>query len=288
MFEKSAIGIFIVESPLHCGMGQDIGIIDQPLQRERYTNYPKIQGSEIKGVFRQAYKNKDVEEIFGPEASGVEGGDYASAVSFGDAKILFFPVKSLKGVYVWLTCSDVINKFARILRIAGINDIKLPNHFLHDLPSNICVANEDISIDKKVVLEEYSFDLKGENINFSELIDKLLPKDKEYEYLKEKMNKSICVVSDDIFREFTEMSTEVINRVRIDNTTGVVETGGLWTEEYLPVDTVLYFPVFAGKTRGKDNLDADTILKKLKELCNYLRIGGNETVGKGFVRINWI
>jgi CRISPR-associated protein Cmr4 len=298
MFEKSAIGIFIVETPLHCGVGQDIGIVDQPIQRERYTRYPIIHGSEIKGVFRQYYERKynkgnNVEEIFGPENSGEEGGDYASAVSFGDARILFFPVKSLKGTYVWITSKDVLDKFNRTLKMAGINDIRIPS-----IPSirdnQIIVYNNSIVVDNKVILEEYMFEKQNGNANDFEslkgLIEKIVPNVDEYQYLKNCLKEKICIVSDEVFREFTEMSTEVITRIKINNDTGVVEKGALWTEEYLPTDTILYFPVFAVKTRSKETqqLSADEVLNKIKSLNTYLQIGGNETVGKGFVRINWI
>lgn len=288
MFEKSTIGIFIVESPVHCGVGQDIGIVDQPIQRERYTNYPRIQGSEIKGVFRQYYKGKDIEDIFGPEESGDEGGDFASAISFGDARVLFMPIKSLRGTYVWITSKDVLEKFSRTLRIANIN-ISVPSIF----PINndeIIIYDDSIAVDEKVILEEYMFTKKnGNKGEFNLIIDKIVPNSaKEYNYLKESLKKKLCIVSDDIFREFSEMSTEIITRIKIDKVTGTVKSGALWTEEYLPVDTILYFPVFAVKSRKSNNLTAEMILNNLKGINEYIQIGGNETVGKGFVRINWI
>lgn len=39
------------------------------------------------------------------------------------------------------------------------------------------------------------------------------------------MKKDIMVISDDDFRDFTEMSTEVITRTRIDPDKGTVQNG---------------------------------------------------------------
>ena len=40
-------------TPLHAGTGQDLGIVDLPIQRERHTSYPKIEGSGLKGAIRE-------------------------------------------------------------------------------------------------------------------------------------------------------------------------------------------------------------------------------------------
>ncbi|MCX8082697.1 MAG: type III-B CRISPR module RAMP protein Cmr4 [bacterium] len=289
MFEQNKIGFLIAESPIHCGVGQDVGIIDQPIQRERYTNYPRIQGSEIKGVFRQYYKGDDIDAIFGPEKSGEEGGDFASAVSFSDARVLFYPVKSLKDVYVWITCKDVLEKFRRSLAMAGINSIQVPD--VEPVENeHIIVSDNSICIGNQVVLEEYLFNKQDiEPSSFDSIIEAIVPKEDEYKYLKESLKKKICIVSDDVFRDFVEMSTEVITRIRIDKNTGVVQEGALWSEEYLPMDTILYFSLFVVKTRDKKQvIEAKNIVDKLTEMTSYIQIGGNETVGKGFVRINWL
>lgn len=290
MFEKSAIGIFIVETPVHCGTGQDIGVVDQPLQRERHTNYPRIQGSEVKGSFRRYYKNGDVEEIFGPEEGGEEEDKYASAVSFGDVRVLFFPVKSLKGTYVWITCKDVLDKFSRTLKMANINGIAVPSVTPVD-DDSIITYDSSISVNGKVVLEEYMFNVQsGTSKKFDSLVDKIVPSSAaEYSYLNEGLKKKICIISDDNFKEFTTMSTEVITRIKVDDETGVVKSGALWTEEYLPTDTILYFPVFAVKSRKPNGtLSAQNALNKVKNMTPYIQVGGNETVGKGYVRVNWI
>ncbi len=83
--------------------------------------------------------------------------------------------------------------------------------------------------------------------------------------------------------------------MRIDRTKKTVEKGALWTEEHLPTDTLLYVPIYATDARknGKDGskLNGTQILEKARTLGteteNYLQLGGDETVGRGMVRIRW-
>ena len=50
MFEKHAAVFLYAISPVHMGAGQAIGVIDNPIQRERHTNHPSFAGSGIKGT----------------------------------------------------------------------------------------------------------------------------------------------------------------------------------------------------------------------------------------------
>ncbi len=52
MSMKSRMLYLYVETPLHAGAGSGLSNIDLPIQRERPTQYPMIQGSSIKGKLR--------------------------------------------------------------------------------------------------------------------------------------------------------------------------------------------------------------------------------------------
>ena len=121
------------------------------------------------------------------------------------------------------------------------------------------------------------------------------------------------MLSDDDFRDFVMLSTEVIARTKIDSKTGTVATGALWYEEYLPTDSILYSlalttPLFlkiegandaekqadekkkkgifyTNQTTGKNLKEAEDVMKFFaKRLPDIIQIGGNATVGKGIVR----
>lgn len=105
---NSRILYLFTRTPLHVGAGASVGAIDQPIQRERHTGFPVIPGSALKGVLADGYLAEDRKarseagrRIFGhenPEAEAARSG----SVSFGEAKLLAFPVRSAKGCFAWI------------------------------------------------------------------------------------------------------------------------------------------------------------------------------------------
>ena len=78
MFKQAKPLFLIVETPLHAGSGNDLGIVDLPIQREKHTDYPKIEASGLKGSIREifdAQRNKsEIELVFGPEQGDLHAG----------------------------------------------------------------------------------------------------------------------------------------------------------------------------------------------------------------------
>ena len=99
------------------------------------------------------------------------------------------------------------------------------------------------------------------------------------------------MVSNDMFSYFCEFSTEVITRIKIGDN-GVVQDGGLFTEEFLPEQTVLYNFVEDMQNCDKNSF-AKTILEEqgeeIKEaesnifprVEGMIQLGGDTTIGKG-------
>ena len=109
MFQASKALFIYCVSPVHMGAGTAIGLIDNPIQRERHTEYPMVAGSGLKGAVRHHFwsqldddSRKDkanlLNRLFGPDTNA---SDFAGAVSFGDAQLLAFPVRSLKRAFVY-------------------------------------------------------------------------------------------------------------------------------------------------------------------------------------------
>lgn len=335
---KSAKPFFIkVITPLHAGSGQDLGIVDMPIQRERHTGFPKIEASGLKGSMREVFeglkspenivsseklrgnfeglgeewkvtkdnseevkKDKNGNELikfdeaislsFGPK----EGDAHAGALGFTDAKILLFPVKSMKGVFAYITCPSVIERFYEDLGICmktesineneyNLGSIPYSNTVSDTDASSLIIKNKDKDI---VVLEEYSFSVKSDG-NTKKLA----------QFIKDKLGlnsvlEKFVVLSDEDFRDFVNLSTEVVTRTRIDPETGTVKGGALFTEEYLPSETILYSlalttPIF-NKDKGifesqnEEKLVMDFFENGVPEV---MQIGGNATIGKGVVEI---
>src|SRR5436309_15986200 len=79
-------------TPLHIGCGQDVGVVDLPVIRERTTGYPFIPGSGIRGSLRDTFSQRDagsVPILFGPTAEASDSGPrYAGCVAVPDARPL--------------------------------------------------------------------------------------------------------------------------------------------------------------------------------------------------------
>lgn len=325
MFKKIQPFFIVVETPLHAGSGSDLGIVDLPIQRERHTGFPKIESSGLKGSVREVfeelhdYKTKTwisddrrnslttlslkilepwkedktryeeaISLCFGPEG---EDDAHAGALGFTDARLLLFPVKSMKGVFAWITCPFILERFKKEIDLAGVSGMpELPGE-------NKVSTNSSLLVGDKIVLEEYTFPVSRCEISslFSEwLADKICDQENDW---KGKLKKDIVILSDDDFRDFVSLSTEVIARIKINNQTGTVQQGALFYEEYLPQESILYSlalasPIFKDKDddkgiftqngKGEEDIVIEFFRKGIPEV---MQIGGNATIGKGIVRI---
>lgn len=323
MYRKFQPIFIMTETPVHAGSGSELGIVDLPIQRERYTNFPKIEGSGIKGCIREAFEGsiekiklkvqknaQEVEEefqvkdkdlislVFGPE----DGDAHAGSIAFTDAKILLFPVKSLKGVFAWITCPMVLHRFIEDMEFAGKWDAK-DEWDLRGV-ENTVPKQSNVLVSGKVVLEEFTFNVteRDEATKIAEKLSQFIfPSDSVYKYWRDKLKKDLVILSDEDFEQFVKTSTEVITRTKISSETGTVQSGALWTEEYLPQDTILYTiamttsvrvdenKVSKGPFKGKDSdEEAGKVMEFFKQgLPEIIHLGGNQTIGKGIVRVKY-
>lgn len=296
MFEKAAMLFLYCETPVHAGSGSSLSIVDLPIQRERITNLPIVQASSLKGVLRaeiDRLKGKELAEVlFGPETQRAH--EHAGCVSPHDARILLFPVRSLVGVFAWTTCPLVLERFKREASAAGLQvDWTVPQSPTKSNQAFVA-SDTEITVDSTVVLEEFAFNAtpSQEAKTIAEWLSKnALPQSSEYQQWCEWLPKRFVILPDDAFRDFTQMATEVITRIRIDQEKKTVAEGALWTEEHLPNETLLYAPIFVSKPLAPNAeqlglASADDALKLLSELkLDRLQIGGDETVGRGIVKV---
>lgn len=241
-------GKFIhVLTPMHVGGNYEFSVVDQPIQREGHTGFPKIEASSFKGSVRHHLErqNKNVEELFGST-------EQAGKLTFTDAHILFFPIRSAKGLYALITCPSILARYTKGEPIK--------------LDGEAATYSNDLIIEGKLLLDEYVYTDIKRNDDFNQIIKSI----------EEKMGSAICLkqhallLSDDDFAYFVKHHTEVITRVAIDSTTGTVKEG-LFDEEYVPAEAIFYTTIYG---EGIENLGLDV-----------LQIGGNMTIGKGFVKI---
>ncbi len=274
---RTLISIFHCLSPLHAGIGQGIGTIDLPIAREKSTNIPVVPGSSLKGVLRDLCLDQGVKEaIFGPDTD--RASDFAGSVYFSDLILLCLPVQSLQGIFAWVTSPYILQRFQRDLyQDAKVNSLKLPTPRVTD----ICLSGNTPVLEKKVYLEELDFTAKvcETSTTWAQAIgEKAFPGDTEWQQI---FRDRFCVCHDDVFSYLMTQGTQVTARIKMENSKKTVAQGGLWYEEALPVETLLWGLTQIDEPRGgTKEVDAAEELAKLVQ--QPIQLGGNASVGRGF------
>jgi CRISPR-associated protein Cmr4 len=295
VFQKQAAVFLYCVTPVHMGAGSAIGAIDNPIQRECHTRHPCFAGSGLKGAVRHSFeqlggKKEFLDRLFGPASSS--GDLHAGAVSFGDAQLVAFPVRSLKRSYVYATCPLALSRAQRLLHVIGLNTSwSIPN-----VPDGKCrVLDQELLSEKSLHLELFQYELVTDAQDAvlaaiaGDLASKALPPDEAHRFFREKLQKDLVVLSDTDFAYFCQNATLVEPHVRISEKTGAADAdnGGLFYTENLPPESLLVAPLLASRTRtGKqDDEDAQSVIYKMKSVLNgkLLQIGGDATSGRGLV-----
>ncbi len=325
--QQQACLLFLhAQTGMHPGSGTALGTVDLPIQRERHTQWPIIPGSTLKGILRDAVREKakgsykpEYEEqnengerksvlkrsqrrvtneddaglvaAFGPGKVDQSNG-HVGAISLTDARVLAFPIRSLKGVFAWVTCPAVLGRLARDLKLSpNLNGQTLQEFKLQPLPAKdkgLCKKDGPLVIDgNKLLLEEFEFEVTGEATDVAKWIADYAVSDA---FTQDRIKSHLVVLHDDDFTHFVRHATEVVARVGLDYERKTVKKGALFYEEFLPPETLFYSVVLASPSRREGHArSAGEMLKYLSDnVPHVLQIGGDETIGKGLcaVRLN--
>ncbi|MBI4468134.1 MAG: type III-B CRISPR module RAMP protein Cmr4 [Acidobacteria bacterium] len=272
-------------SPLHMGAGTAIGLIDNPIQREVHTDWPSMAGSGIKGAIRHAlavdskWNNGLLPAIFGPEPkSGREL--YAGAVSFTDAQIVCFPVRSLRRAYVYATCPAALARLKRLIdadwQVPAVEE------------QEALIANDDLKQGNHLILESLAFNANRQD-SVPAIAKTLAARGMPEGFFSDKLKADLVILSDTDFTHFVKSSTLVEPHVCIDDNTGTAKGTGLFYTENLPPETLLVSLMMASRVRdGKTTMDAGTVIKAVSEALDAGKVwqfGGDATTGRGLVML---
>ena len=301
--EQRAVFIYCV-SPVHMGAGTALGVIDNPIQRERHTDYPVFAGSGLKGAVRHDFWAQaqamphdkaaadQVKSIFGPEP-GEGGSEFAGAISFSDAQLVCFPVRSMRQAFLYATSPTALARAMRALSLSGQSvswTVPTP-----DLGQSL-VSSTDACTEGRLPLEAFEFQAKEDGhvkTIARELAGMAFPSGDAFRFFAERMERGLVVLHDEDFGYFVRNATVVEPHVRIDDVTGTAEDGGLFYTENLPPESLLLSVIMASDERrkGEDRLKAGKVMETLlrggdqfKGLHERLvQIGGDATTGRGQV-----
>jgi CRISPR-associated protein Cmr4 len=265
MSEKKAYTIYLhAITPVHAGTGQvSASVIDLPIAREKATNWPMLPGSSLKGVFRS--RSPEKERLYGTPGQQAE-------VQLGDARVLFFPVRSWRGVFAYATCPLALRRMARDFAALGA-PLAFPTAAIPADPGDAgaSIAKSSVLEDRGVVWLD-DLKLSAERCLPEDLVTgvahAVFPDDAQSQG-------SFCarciLLSNSVFDFLCETATEVTARVSLNEETKTVKRGGLWYEEAVPAETVFVLPALGPALPAVSG--------------SVVQIGGNESVGRGLCRV---
>lgn len=276
---RAILGLY-TETPLHCGTESGSGYVDMPIQRERHSGFPMIPGSSIKGVLNDEVKwgESDRDYFFGadekppakpggPRIPGKPG-----SVSFGDAFLVAFPVRSSRYPFVWITCPIILERTYRALGRPWPKDVRR----LREGEAWSSTAEND------VLLEELQVSATSDGASILAPLTGLLPSCPELAYTKGIFGERLYAISDEDFSKLIETATEIVTRIRIDKPSGTTSEGEgqLFNEELVPRDTL-----FLTVLREMNGSDPEF---RVHDIPPVIRLGGHETIGRGVTWVNGI
>jgi len=257
------------ETSIHAGTGQNSGVIDLPIQREAHTGWPCVFGSAMKGAIRahaevrKQWPKNDIERVFGKADASASSG-----IAVTDARLLLLPVRSLTGHFKLCTCLPVLKRLLRDLRMSGLSENA-------SLPEQEPKAGQVYSVTAKgdIYLEEFAFEQQPVELGLDAIITLLAKFGADADALK----RQLLIMREDDFADFCRTATAITPHICIeDKVNKTVKAGGLWYEETLPPETLLY-AILMGNER-------EEVITMLAD--NYLQVGGNETVGMGWCSVH--
>ncbi|MBD2576995.1 type III-B CRISPR module RAMP protein Cmr4 [Oscillatoria sp. FACHB-1406] len=260
-------------SPLHTGGATQEGNL-LGIARESHTNIPYLPSSTIRGRLRASETDKKKQyKLFGTELKSGEENSGGSTDSnklvqgdiwIGDGSILWLPVPSLSHGVVWISSPMLLQRWARLNALPS----KIPTEYSCSFKqSNTSVYLKDAVL-KANDLKEWK--------NWQEFV----PKSAETNNITR-----LLVIPDRHCETLIQMGLWRQVKVKLDEHKNV--SGGFRYEEAIPPDTLVYFPWGITSQANGSRQQSETDFKALLGNNTILQIGGQESLGRGFVQ-QWL
>ncbi len=263
-------------SPLHTGGTTQEGNL-LGIARESHTTLPYIPSSTIRGKIRSSVTNRVQRiQLFGPELDDVKhfAKDYKTATEkelkqleqgdiwVGDGSILWLPVPSLSHGIVWISCPMLLERWKRF---CSIDNTPIPVEYSTN------ISNKDRVYLKDAILKD--------------LLDwpdwkSFVPQTPETSSVKQ-----LLVLPNQHCTTLIQMSLWRQVKIKLDDHKSV--QGGFRYEEAIPPDTLMYFPWGITSQANGTAQTSQTEFKGLLSKNPILQIGGQESLGRGFVQ-QWL
>ncbi len=249
-------------SPLHTGGTTQEGNL-LGIARESHTNLPYLPSSTIRGRIRASETDDEKRnQLFGTsldDKSELVQGD----IWIGDGSLLWLPVSSLSHGIVWISCPMLLRRWGR---------------FQDNLSKNPKPYSTNLETSKPIYLKDAL--LQPNNLVDWSDWERFIP-----QHTQTEMIEKVLVLPDQHCSTLIQMSLWRQVKIKLDQDKSV--DGGFRYEEAIPPDTLMYFPWgLTSKVNGtKEKSESD--FKALLRSQELLQIGGQESLGRGFVQ-QWL
>jgi len=275
-------------SPLHTGGTTQEGNL-LGIARESHTDLPYIPSSSIRGRLRSSIDQLNEDKVdqklkkvllFGSEIDDSKDQDlvqrYKEATNrdlnqlvqgdiwIGDGSILWLPVPSLSHGVIWISSPLLLRRWARL---NPASNLPIPPDYSTNLGSQKPIYLKD-AILKAADLNDWS-DWKS-----------FMPDSDQIQGVER-----VLVLPDKHCATLIQMSLWRQVKIKLDQHKSV--DGGFRYEEAIPPDTLMYFPwgiISQANGTGPSSQDKFEALMTENSL---LQIGGQESLGRGFVE-TWL
>ena len=288
-----ALLFLYAETPVHAGADSSLGALDLPIQREITTGFPIIKAESLKGALRERFRppreNAGRERwraIFGaePPAAGSRAGDLKpGSLRVHEAQLVAFPAPTLTRTFAWVTSPLARARLDRKARLAGVT-VKAPDGTGAAVGLD---GPECLSAGKgqaRFVLGPYTVTARHDPAAerwANRLAGIALPGIDEMAFFKQKLSTDLYVCSDELLGAISRDCAPVATRIQLATgedgiTPRKTVQHGPFQSEYLPAESLLAALL---------ECDNDAHLNYVCDTLNdtILRLGGDETLGKGLL-----
>jgi CRISPR-associated protein Cmr4 len=254
-------------APLHTGgTSQEGNLVG--IARESHTDLPYIPSSTLRGRLRAATEEGERTALWGNTLENVMSGEDDNLKQgdlwVGDGSILWIPVPSLSHGVVWITCPLLLQRW---VRFHG-QRMTMPAAY----STNLAAKQAPVYL-KDAILAATSLQDWPDWQTY-------VPQGAEAQSVQ-----NVMVLPNQHCATLIQMSLWRQVKIKLDEHKTV--DGGFRYEEAIPPDTLMYFPW--GTTAQTNGLAAhsESVFVSLMDGMSVLQIGGQESLGRGFVQI-WV
>jgi CRISPR-associated protein Cmr4 len=250
-------------SPLHTGGTTQEGNL-LGIARESHTNLPYVPSSTVRGKFRSITGGNIKNQLWGNTIEDVTGNSNDTNLTqgnlwIGDASILWLPVPSLSHGVVWVSSPLLLQRWSRL----NGKTQKAPEY------------SNNFASGKPVYLKDAI--LKSETLKAKSDLSPWIPQSDIGSIDR------ALVLPDHHCATLIQMSLWRQVKIKLDEHKTV--DGGFRYEEAIPPDTLMYFPWgVTSQSSNEQTLDAEIKFKKILTDNAVVQIGGQESLGRGFVQ----